>query len=141
MTLSRRSRPRMPVRRNRLAAYDLLTIQRASSVISDLDAELDAKLEHEANARERLRLLRETTNQITRAANDAVQAYRRASRAVNAELEKPNANITAAKEMRAHLGAARRELLGVLDVASRRYPWAGESVSPAIPQADVPTAR
>lgn len=110
------------MRRLTARTADLRAIQRASSLIVDLGAELDARLRAETRPRERMRMLRETTNRITRTANDAVEAYRRASRAVKAELAKPNADVAAATELQAELRAARLEMLRVLDLASRRYP-------------------
>lgn len=67
-------------------------------------------------------MLRETTNHITRAANDAIQAYQRANRAVTAELAKPHGDVLAAREMHSRLQRARRDVLRALDVARRRYP-------------------
>jgi hypothetical protein len=98
-------------------------VQRASASIEDLGADLDRQLERERRPAERMRMLRETTNQITRVANDAAHAYRRASRAVSTELAKPNPNIAAARQTRAILDAGRSDLLRVLEVARRRYPW------------------
>lgn len=71
-------------------------------------------------------MLRETTNRIIRTANDAVHAYRRAIRAVDIERARPDADVAAANEMHAHLDAARLEVLRVLELAKKRYPWADE---------------
>jgi putative heme degradation protein len=101
---------------------DLGEVQQASATILELGAALDARLLKEHRPAERMRLLRETTNRITRTANDAIQAYSRASRAVTAELARPNTNSAAAKQMRRRLDAARREVLAALQIASRRYP-------------------
>lgn len=98
-------------------------VQRASAYIEDLGAELDRQLEREQRPAERMRMLRETTTRITRVANDAAHAYQRASRAVSTELAKPNPNVAAAHQMRAILDAGRSDILRVLDVARRRYPW------------------
>jgi hypothetical protein len=103
---------------------DLRVVQRAGSMITDLGMDLDRQLLSETRPAERMRMLRETTNRITRAANDAVIAYARASRAVGAERARSNGNIAAAEEMRVLLDAARLDLLGVLEIARRRYPWA-----------------
>lgn len=113
---------RPPARRSLVRAADLRVLQRASASIRELGAELDARLDREARPHERLRLLRETTYRITRTANDAVLAYQRASRAVVAELARPNADEAAALAVRTELHAARAELLAVLDVAAQRYP-------------------
>ena len=122
--------PHAPVptapRRNRLAmrARDLDVVQRASATIVELGADLDEQLRDERSADQRLRVLRATTNQITRTANDAAGAYRRASRAVNAELARTDADHSAAREMRERLNAARHDVLEALEDAKRRYPWA-----------------
>lgn len=102
---------------------DVRVVQRASAYIEDLGAELDRQLEREQRPSERMRMLRETTTRITRVANDAAHAYQRASRAVSTELAKPNPNVAAAHQMRAILDAGRSDILRVLDVARRRYPW------------------
>ena len=109
---------------NRLAIRlkDVALLQRASATILELGTALDARLLNERRPAERLRMLRETTNRITRTANDAIQAYDRASRAVAAELERPDTDPAAAREMRRRLDAARAELMAALQVASRRYP-------------------
>jgi hypothetical protein len=103
---------------------DLRMVQRATASIAELTAGLDRKLEQEQRPAERLRMLRDTTNQITRIANDAIQAYRRASTAVRAELERPKGDRMEAQQMRLALDAARAEVLATLEVASRRYTWA-----------------
>jgi hypothetical protein len=118
------SSPGMPPRPSRSRALDLRTIREASSLIAELGAELDRKLLHEGRPEERLRMLRETTNRITRAANDGVQAYVRATRSLTAEQAGPRAHAASAAKTRRELSAARDELLRVLDVAGRRYPSA-----------------
>lgn len=105
-----------------LRKNDLDLVQGASAAIADLGAELDRSLAREKRESERLRMLRETTNRITRTANDAVHAYRRASRAIKTELERPDANVPAAEEMRRRLDEARAEVLRALEVAQERYP-------------------
>lgn len=72
-------------------------------------------------------MLRETTNRITRTANDAVHAYRRASRAIEIELAKPNGDGDAAREMRGLLNDARGEVLRVLEIAGGRYSTSNET--------------
>lgn len=103
---------------------DVRVVERAHASILDLSASLDRRLLAEGSPAERLRLLRETTNQITRTANDAIQAYRRASAAVDVELQIARGDAQLARKMRQRLGRARGDLLGVLEVASRRYEWA-----------------
>ena len=115
---STRSRP------PRSRALDLRAIRRASSLIAELGAELDGKLMDEQRPDERMRLLRETTNRITRAANDGIQAYVRANRSLTAELARSRVDSAQAVEARGQLAAARRELLRVLEIAGRRYPTA-----------------
>jgi histone H3/H4 len=112
--------------------HDLRTVQGASATITELGRELDRQFESERRSAERIRLLRETTNQITRVANDAVHAYRRATRAVTAELAKPGGDAAAANEMRTLLTEARRDVLRVLDAARQRYPWTDETVPPSV---------
>ena len=108
---------------------DVVLVQRASGEITTLGADLDRRLQGEARPSERLRMIRETTNQITRLANDAIHAYGRASRAVKAEEQRPDSDKVAAREMRTRLDEARAAMLAVLEVASRRYQSA-ESESP-----------
>jgi CHASE3 domain sensor protein len=125
MTPSPPIHPRVPRGRSRVGGYDLQVIQRATLLIDDLGADLDRLLTAEPRATERLRLLRETTNRITRTANDAIQAYARARRATQAQIERGDGsgNAEAALAMRAQLHAARRDLLRALRTANRRYPW------------------
>jgi hypothetical protein len=98
-------------------------------MIAELGSDLDRQLLAEARPSERLRMLRETTNRITRAANDAVHAYRRASRAVADELKRPAGDARAAAELQTHLHAARTEVLRVLALAQTLYPWAADDSS------------
>jgi hypothetical protein len=110
-----------------IGGAELRTIHRATSLVEELGADLDRRLAIELRATERLRLLRETTNRITRAANDAIDAYRAGDRAVTRHLarEEPN-RATEALATRARLSAAKVELLRALEVAAQRYPWAPE---------------
>ena len=103
---------------------DLQKVQRSAALIETLNASLDREMAAATRPEERLRLLREATNQITRAANDAIQAYRRVAEAVRVELERQGGEGDAALEMRQALAGARADLLRVLGVASQRYPWA-----------------
>ena len=112
---------RLGLRRN-----DLEIVESASTTIADLGVELDRHLAKERRPSERMRMLREATNRITRTANDAVHAYRRASRAIKTELERPDANVETAERMRKRLDAARAKVLKALAVANERYPQ-GES--------------
>ena len=101
---------------------DLGVVQHASGIILELGTALDARLLTEQRPAERMRMLRETTNRIVRTANDAAQAYSRASRAITAELERPNSDPAPAQAMRLRLDAARLAVMSALEVASRRYP-------------------
>jgi hypothetical protein len=113
---------RLSMRRN-----DLAIVEAAATSISDLGAELDRRLTREKRDSEILRMTRETTNQITRIANDAIHAYVRASRAVRAEMDRPGADVDAAQAMREKLDAARAAILDVLRLAEARYvPKVGE---------------
>lgn len=124
----RTGRPSAPVSRwarsrvSQRTREDLSVIQESGALIVELDADLDRRLLKERRPKERLRMLRETTNRITRAANDAVHAYRRASRAVRLELERPDANVEAATATRTRLHKARSDVLAALAVVKRRYP-------------------
>ena len=108
---------RLGLRRN-----DLEIVESASATIADLGVELDRHLAKEHRPSERMRMLREATNRITRTANDAVHAYRRASRAIKVELERPDANVETAERMRTRLDEARAKVLTALAVANERYP-------------------
>lgn len=96
-------------------------VERASTAIESLGRDLDERLGRETRPSERLQMIRATTNQITRTANDAIQAYARASRSVRAELLRPGADVAAATDMRTRLDASRASILEVLEVARRRY--------------------
>lgn len=78
-------------------------------------------------------MLREATNRITRTANDAVHAYRRASRAIKTELERPDANVETAELMRTRLDEARAKVLTALATANERYPQVAGDGIPATP--------
>lgn len=108
---------RLGLRRN-----DVEIVESASTTIADLGVELDRHLAKERRPSERMRMLREATNRITRTANDAVHAYRRASRAIKTELERPDANVETAELMRSRLDDARAKVLKALAVANERYP-------------------
>jgi len=128
---------RLGLRRN-----DLEIVESASTTIADLGVELDRHLAREQRPSERMRMLREATNRITRTANDAVHAYRRASRAIKTELERPDANVETAELMRTRLDEARARVLEALAVANERYPQVendAASAAPSSPAAEDPT--
>lgn len=100
---------------------DLQLIQRAPATIADLSAILDRRLAEEQRPDERIRMLREAMNQITRTANDAIQAYRRTRAAVNAELAMPDGDLPHAKRMSVQLDAARQDVLTALAQTRQRY--------------------
>jgi hypothetical protein len=110
---------------------DVQLIQGTPAAIADLIQTLDRRLADEERPAERLRMLREATNQITRTANDAIQAYRRTRAAVNAELAMPNGDHAHAKRMSAELTVARQGVLKALEETSRRYPTVAEE-APAL---------
>jgi hypothetical protein len=111
---------------------DLVLIQETPAAIADLTAILDRRLAAEQRPDERLRMLRETTNQITRTANDAIQAYRRTKAAVAAELKMPNGDWAHANRLSVQLTAARADVLTALEQTSHRYgtPILGTPVQP-----------
>ncbi|HET9416443.1 MAG TPA: hypothetical protein VFP30_02785 [Candidatus Limnocylindria bacterium] len=124
----------MPSGRRRVGGSDVLLIERASALIEELGAELDMQLRTEGREGERLRLLRATTNRITRTANDAIHAYGRARRAIDAAIERDDANRADALAMRRRLQVARKQLLGTLAVASERYPASDDAAAdPTVP--------
>jgi hypothetical protein len=103
---------------------DLVLLQRAGPLIAELGDDLDGQLEHEARASERLRFLREATVRITRTANDAIQAYRRTRRFLDASVAGATGDGQEFAVMRTRLDADRQALLAVLDKAAARYPEA-----------------
>jgi hypothetical protein len=100
---------------------DLRLVRGAPAAIADLTAILDRRLAEEQRPSERTRMLREATNQITRTANDAIQAYRRARAAVTAELAMPDGDWTHARKMSLQLDSARQDVLAALDRTSQKY--------------------
>lgn len=117
----------------------MLVIERATALVEELGVELDRQLRSERRPGERLRMLREATNRITRAANDAIQAYIRARRLVELAAERDRASHGDAEEMRERLSAARTGLLGAIAVAARRYPPPKASGGPEPGDDDDPT--
>jgi hypothetical protein len=97
-------------------------VETASVHILELGVDLDRALNAESRPTERLRMLRESTNRITRTANDAIDAYRKAKLRVDKESMKPGMDSDAIEDLVSRLSAARLELLRVLAVAAKRYP-------------------
>jgi hypothetical protein len=123
----------VPRGRSRVGAYELLEVQRATLLINDLGSDLDRQVSSEMRETERLRMLREATNRITRTANDAIRAYARGQRAITTQLARTDENAEALLAMRASLQSARLDLLRALRLADRRYPWADPAASnPAV---------
>jgi hypothetical protein len=113
--------------RSRLArrsASDLKAIDRATRRIEELSVILDGQLGAEDRDEERLTHLRQATGQITRSANDGIQAYRRVSQALRAEAQHADADAAEVAEATRALADARERMVAALEVASRRYPWA-----------------
>ena len=99
-------------------------MERATKRIEELGGILDRQLTDESREEEQLKHLRQATGQITRCANDGIQAYRRVSRAVQAEAALADADPDEVKSATKVLADARARMLTALDEASRRYPWA-----------------
>lgn len=115
---------RATTRLSRRSSGDLRVIRRATTRIEEVSAALDRQLQAELRPDEQVRLLRQATSQITRAANDAIQAYRRVTEGLQAETQRSDTDPSEAARMSETLATARSEMLEALDVASRRYPWA-----------------
>lgn len=90
---------------------------------------LDRQMKGDARPEEQMRHLRQATGQITRTANDGIQAYRRVAQALRTESEHADADGEEVERTTAALAAARARMLAALEIARRRYPWA-ESVTP-----------
>ena len=82
---------------------------------------------------ERLKDLRQATGQITRSANDGIQAYRRVSQALRAEVQHADADAVELADATRSLADARARMLTALEAASKRYPWA-EPWEPPTPE-------
>ena len=67
--------------------------------------------------------LRQATGQITRAANDAIQAYRRVTQALSAEAGREDADPIEVAEATRELTEARTAMLRAIEMARQRYPW------------------
>jgi hypothetical protein len=115
---------RSTTRLSRRSSGDLRAIRRATTRIEELSAALDRQLLREKRPEEQLRLLRQTTSQITRTANDAIQAYRRVTEGLRVESERDDTDPSEAARLSEALSDARTEMLHALEVASQRYPWA-----------------
>ena len=115
---------RSTTRLSRRSSGDLRVIRHATTRIEELSAQLDGELARELRPEEQLRLLRQTTSQITRTANDAIQAYRRLTEGLRAESERGDTDPAEAARTGQAIADARSEMLNALEVASRRYPWA-----------------
>jgi len=115
---------RSTTRLSRRSSGDLRTIRRATTRIEELSAVLDRQMLGEERPAEQLILLRQATSQITRSANDAIQAYRRVAEGLRVEAERSDSDPDETARAAAELAEARDGMLRALDVASRRYPWA-----------------
>jgi hypothetical protein len=108
----------------RRSSSDLRAIDRATRRIEELTVILDRQLAGESREEERLKHLRQATGQITRSANDGIQAYRRVASALRAEGQHADVDAAEVDHATRALADARARMLEALDVASRRYPWA-----------------
>lgn len=99
-------------------------MERATQRIEELSGILDLQLSGEDRDEERLNRLRQATGQITRSANDGIQAYRRVARLLRAEATLADADPAEVADASRRLADARARMLAALEVASRRYPWA-----------------
>ena len=99
-------------------------MDRATARIEELAGILERQLEAEPRDEERLKHLRQATGQITRSANDGIQAYRRVVRVLELEGRQPDADAEDVALATRQLGDARARMLRALEVASQRYPWA-----------------
>ena len=90
--------------------------------IEELTVILDRQLSSEERDEERIKHLRQATGQITRSANDGIQAYRRIASALRAEASHPDADPVEIADATRALAEARTRMLAALEVASQRYP-------------------
>ena len=111
-------------RLDRRSAPGLRALEKATRRIEELDAILARQLEGEDRDGERLNHLRQATGQITRCANDGIQAYRRVAAALRAEAANSDADDEEVAVATQVLADARARMMTALEVASRRYPWA-----------------
>jgi hypothetical protein len=115
---------RATTRLSRRSSADLRLIRRATTRIEELSAVLDRQMLGEERPAEQLILLRQATSQITRSANDAIQAYRRVAEGLRVEAARSDNDPEETARAASELAEARDGMLNALDVASRRYPWA-----------------
>jgi septal ring factor EnvC (AmiA/AmiB activator) len=125
----------------RRSSSDLRAIDRATRRIEELTVILDRQLSTEDREEERLKHLRQATGQITRSANDGIQAYRRISQALRAEASHADADPVEVADATRALADARARMLAALEVASRRYPWAPDVGSQSPKMANDPAAE
>jgi hypothetical protein len=111
-------------RLSRRSSADFRAIERATKRIEELSTILDRQLNDDPRPEEQLKHLRQATGQITRSANDGIQAYRRVSQALRAEGEHPDADEAEVARATQNLADARARMLAALETASQRYPWA-----------------
>jgi hypothetical protein len=108
----------------RRCSADLRAVRKATKRIEELTVILDRQIGAESRPEEQLRHLRQATGQITRSANDGIQAYRRVSQAIAAEDGRDDGDPDELERTARELADARSAMLAALEVASRRYPWA-----------------
>ena len=123
----------MPPRHTRLSrriSADLRVIRGSTKVVEEQRGILDRQLAGGRGAADQLRDLRHATGQITRAANDAIRAYRRVSAALKEEAERADVDAAEVGRLTKEVAQARVEMLTALELASRRYPWAPPWASP-----------
>lgn len=114
---------RSQTRLSRRTTTDLRAIRSATRRIEELTVVLDRQLAADERPLEQMRHLRQATGQITRAANDAIQAYRRVSTALRAEASQTDVDDDELAQAVSELASARAAMLAVLEVARRHYPW------------------
>jgi hypothetical protein len=115
--------PRLHSRLSRRISADLRIIRGATRRVEEQSGILDRQMKGDGRPAEQLRHLRQATGQITRAANDAVQAYRRVSVALREEAGRTDADATEVERATREVAEARSDMMAALEVASHRYPW------------------
>jgi hypothetical protein len=125
-----------PSMRTNRCELDLRLIQRACERIGEISASLDVAVVAARSDAERMRLLREATNQIVRHANDSAQAYGRAIRGLRLDVEAGRGLEDERERMRGLLQTARASLLAQLGrPVGRTDPpderWGSDSLTPA----------
>lgn len=109
-------------RLQRRSAASLRALERATRRIEELEVILQRQLADEQREGERMNHLRQAAGQITRAANDGIEAYRRVSAALKAEAGQADADADELALATELLAESRRRLMSALEVAHRRYP-------------------